>query len=144
MRILITLLSILFFAPFTSSAVYARDNFSGNISINLGDCTSSYCDYLITFQSSETSPQAFEPRIEWLILDCDSNTINEATSYFDTIFPGKKQRKEVRVRFSDMFEPGGGPVSFLVEEARSGMVTSYNSRPIPLILNAKSWSFCSQ
>ena len=70
MRILITLLSILFFAPFTSSTVYAKDdNFEGNISINLGECTSYSCTYWITFESRETSTKEFEPHIEWLILD---------------------------------------------------------------------------
>ena len=96
MRILITLLSILFFAPFTSSTVYAKDDsFSGNISINLSQCTSSYCKYLITFESSETSTKKFSPIIKWIILDCDSNTVKETRTYFDTIYPGKKQKKEL-------------------------------------------------
>ena len=143
MRILITLLSILFFAPFTSSAVYARDNFSGNISINRGECTTYDCEYLITFESSETSSQAFEPRIEWLILDCDSNTVKETRTYFDTIYPGKKQKKELTVFFREMFEPGD-QVKFTVGEAKSGMEYVGTGIPFPLFLNRYTFSFCSQ
>ena len=143
MRILITLLSILFFAPFTSSAVYAK-NYSGNISINLGECSAYDCQYLITFESSETNSQELSPNIKWLILDCDNNTIKEATTYFNTILPGKKQRKTLNVSFRDMFEPDGGPVTFVAQGAKSGMVTGGLGKPVPLILNADTWTFCLQ
>jgi len=150
MRIIITLLSILFFAPFTSSTVYAKDdNFAGNISINLSKCTNSYCEYLITFKSRETTTKEFKPIIEWLILDCDSNTVRETTTFFDTIYPGKKQRKRVLISFDEMFEPGEGQVKFMVLKARSNMVylDSYGDRtstPFPLLLDRYTWFFCSQ
>ena len=98
---------------------------------------------MITFESSETSTKKFSPIIKWIILDCDSNTVKETSTYFDTIYPGKKQRKELTVFYREMFEPGN-QVKFTVEEANPGMVFVGTSIPFPLSLDRYSWSFCSQ
>jgi len=81
------------------------------------DCSkeySSYCEYSYTL--TNTNARYVDPTLDVLLVDCDNNTLEERTIFFDKILGGKRQTKKYDHPKSD-----NGRVKLLLLEGSSGM-----------------------
>ena len=72
------------------------------------ECDAYSCTFLATMRNTGYR-LLLSPRVELLGFDCDGNTIDSYTVYYDEIFAGKKQSK--RVTYND------DPMSFIIKSA---------------------------
>jgi hypothetical protein len=94
---------------------FAGQQYSAELSISK-TCEeySSMCGYNYTLTNSPLSSDYIDPELRVFVSDCDGNTIEEETIYFDTIFLGKKQTKST---YHYKSEDGFSKVNILTAES---------------------------